>query len=478
MGFKGSAPSPPNLNLKIKLVYSSMTNGKKLKEANPFFNQICQRPLGGSLFLLGYLLFFGIFCEDRLFEVDFNLSISHTFLSTEESHFALALDYDLDGDWDLFIANTGQDYLLENRAANESVSDPGALFINRTSTHLPDITLLTREAHLVDFNNDDYMDILCISDGPNYFLQNNAGNGFIQVLDRFDPGNADSRGAEVFDINMDEHLDLLIANYARECSQIWINNGAGYYTEASSTLFNDYDAFCRSQITDISAGDYWGFLPQNTTILEIYPFSNDILLSSSNIDFPYFWFNDFGANFFFYENELLPVCYQIKFQTMFADQIYQEDLNKDGLIDIIFVNYWRPNDIYNTQLKYLNPVDCEVYEEEDLEELESYFSLYLLEYNATGFATAADDFSYSGTLTDINGDDWMDILIANGGQSRLFLNNEGTMIDRTDKVLPLLKKTTHHIGAGDWDLDGDVDLFYANDGENYLLLNSFNPLDN
>ncbi len=94
-------------------------------------------------------------------------------------------------------------------------------------------------------------------------------------------------------------------------------------------------------------------------------------------------------------------------------------------------------------------------------------------------------------INDFNGDGLKDLFIADhgpdhdpfpGGQSLLLMQNEkGQLIDETSSRIPQKLAFTHHVSAGDIDLDGDIDIYmcnygstpgaaiYLNDGNGYFL---------
>jgi hypothetical protein len=96
-----------------------------------------------------------------------------------------------------------------------------------------------------------------------------------------------------------------------------------------------------------------------------------------------------------------------------------------------------------------------------------------------GFFTAANDrlpargVSNSVIAADVDGDGDADLLFGNDGQDFLFINAGGRFSDQTRVRLPADEARTQDLEAGDVDGDGDLDLVVGNavDG-NRLLLNN------
>jgi RHS repeat-associated protein len=84
----------------------------------------------------------------------------------------------------------------------------------------------------------------------------------------------------------------------------------------------------------------------------------------------------------------------------------------------------------------------------------------------------AMDSSYDFAAGDVDEDGDPDLFVANGGQSRLLVNDAGFFADETATRLPTLADTTLVADFGDVDGDGDLDLALANtSGVNRLLVN-------
>jgi hypothetical protein len=124
------------------------------------------------------------------------------------------------------------------------------------------------------------------------------------------------------------------------------------------------------------------------------------------------------------------------------------DFDQDGDLDIVFVS-------------------------EDDKDNELYFN------NGDGtFIDVSNKFPTTGTsnavvIEDINNDSCLDILIGNTGPNIIMINNgKGGFIDETQSRLPVTNNgRTQDIELADVDLDGDLDLIVANEGQNKVYIN-------
>lgn len=142
-------------------------------------------------------------------------------------------DYDLDGDLDLFVGFAGEDGpnrlyrnggdgTFENVATDAGVARSG----------------VTRQPAFVDYDGDGDLDLfVAFRDGPNA-LYGNGGDGTFEDV-AADAGVADdgrSVGAAWFDMDGDGDVDLFVANQEGDEDAVYRNGGDGSFTSVAAEL--------------------------------------------------------------------------------------------------------------------------------------------------------------------------------------------------------------------------------------------------
>lgn len=130
-----------------------------------------------------------------------------------------------------------------------------------------------------------------------------------------------------------------------------------------------------------------------------------------------------------------------------SEDVMIEDINKDGLLDLVFVT-------------------------EDDQKNELY-----LQKKDGSFKDVSDEFPVTGVSNglikaDFDGDGWTDFIVGNNGQNNYLKNHKGTLVDETKNRLPVIKDVTQDVEVGDYDNDGDLDLLVGNEDDNRLLQNN------
>jgi len=134
-------------------------------------------------------------------------------------------DFDLDGDLDLFVANTAlqSNFLYENNG--------DGTFASITSGAIVEDGFESYGGSWGDYNNDGYPDLYVPSSGQNNCLYRNNGYGSFVRITSGDLVNDDfrSKSSGWGDVNKDGRLDLFVSNSDAE-SKIYLNLGGGLFT--------------------------------------------------------------------------------------------------------------------------------------------------------------------------------------------------------------------------------------------------------
>ncbi len=120
------------------------------------------------------------------------------------------LDYDNDGDLDLFVVNASD----HPCRLYENVSDGSIAFQDVTEEKGIDIKRMANGVAIGDVNGDGFGDLYITCFGSNVLLMNNEGNSFSDVTDK--AGVGDDRwgtSAAFGDLDQDGDLDLYVCNY-------------------------------------------------------------------------------------------------------------------------------------------------------------------------------------------------------------------------------------------------------------------------
>ena len=165
-------------------------------------------------------------------------------------------DYDNDGDIDLYLATGGQ-YEIE---ANRLFANNGdGTFTDVTAAAGVGIKAFTYSASFVDYDNDGDLDLYCANYGvgaKNTLFANNGNGTFTDVTDAAGVGDKSWSWMGVWsDIDNDGDADLYVVNGrypAGEPNKLFVNNGNGTFTEgAAAAGVNDGNWGLGSSFADI-----------------------------------------------------------------------------------------------------------------------------------------------------------------------------------------------------------------------------------
>ena len=152
-------------------------------------------------------------------------------------------DYDNDGDLDVFLSNDGgnQDNQLFR---NELVETGTATFVEETTAAMALEGGEAEAASWGDYDNDGDMDLYVANDGDNndalnFFYENNGDGTFTKITTGLPATeNGDTEDCSWADYDNDGDLDLLVINNNGENNIIYENSGAPNYTFTKVTGIN------------------------------------------------------------------------------------------------------------------------------------------------------------------------------------------------------------------------------------------------
>ena len=386
---------------------------------------------------------------------------------------AAFLDYDLDGDLDLYIVNGAPlpGYHCSGTPRN-------ALYRNNGDGTFTDVTYEAGvgDAHygmgvaVGDYDNDGDPDIYLANFGPNVLYRNNGDGTFTDVTKEAGVGD-DGWGANAsfVDYDLDGDLDLYVANYIeydvrynKECLQGGVRAYCGpkAYPGQSGVLYrNDGDG----TFTDVTkeAGLYTTEGRQLGAVWGDYDNDGDPDLFVSNDQAPNFLFRNNGDGTFTEVGLEAGVAYSEDGAAESGMGADFGDYDNDGYLDIVVATYqWLPVRLYHNEAgEFFTDVT-----------FASNIGMNTIPY-----------LPMTVVFLDYDNDGWLDIFAANGHldenvkeydpmasyaqRNQLFHNNgDGTFTEVTEVVGPgfEIENVSHGAAFGDYDNDGDVDIFVSN----------------
>lgn len=164
----------------------------------------------------------------------------------------LVIDFDLDGDLDIFEANRSE----RNRLL---VNNGSGIFTDESNGRIPIDNVTSSVGRPCDFDNNGYLDIV-LSTNPferDRLLMNNAGQFVDETSGRFPDLSTSSGYSDAGDIDNDDWSDVIIVNsYKTQPLQnlLYHNTGGGYFTDVTDERLPVVD----TQTRRVSFGDIDG----------------------------------------------------------------------------------------------------------------------------------------------------------------------------------------------------------------------------
>jgi hypothetical protein len=221
-------------------------------------------------------------------------------------------DYDRDGDLDLYISNKGANKLFRN--------DGGGDFVDVTSSPLDDAGT-GQTASWVDYDNDGDIDLYIVNNGTNRLFRNEGGGTFTDVTTGAVGDSSWGMGMGWADYDNDGDVDVYVANYDG-ANVLLRNEGGSVFVDATTAVLE-------SPLP--SYGAAWGD----------YDNDGDLDLYVNNEGANKLLRNDMGA---FTDVTSYPVDNGWK-----GRSAAWGDYDNDGDLDLYLVNYNKENRLFRNE---------------------------------------------------------------------------------------------------------------------------------
>lgn len=405
-------------------------------------------------------------------------------------------DYDNDGDLDLYVVNNPGPLAIKIT----SQSPGNILYRNNgdgTFTDVTDKAKVGDRGHGMgcvfgDYDNDGDLDLYVTNFGRNVLYRNNGNGSFSDVTKA--AGVGDGRwgtGAVFGDYDGDGDLDLYVCNYVEynlvtivkmksESKQAGISvpsalNPIAFEAQDNVLFRNDGDG----TFSDVTAA--LGVEAEGGRSMQAVFTDFDL-----DGDLDLYVANDLTHNFV-YENSGDGTFVDVSSESWAADfrgsmGLATGDYDGDGDLDL-FISHWidQENTLYrNLWVEGREIAKTESNDAEPIRLIDESYSSLLAEISMKDIGWGTDFFDYDN-------DTDLDIFVANGStfqylempkflirqRDRLFRNEgDGTFIEIADDtgVGALPSRVGRGVAFGDYDNDGDVDVFVVNNHDRPVLL--------
>ena len=401
------------------------------------------------------------------------------------------LDYDNDGDLDIYFVNSLTVDLVKSKERTKS-----ALYRNDGAGKFTDVSEKAGVSDIgwgmgvavADYNNDGFVDIYVTCLGPNRLLRNNGDRTFTDVTEKAGVGDPRwSTGASFVDSENDGDLDLFVSNYVdfdlnnlpefgqgRSCQykSIPVQCGPRGLKGAGDTLYrNNGDGTFSDVSVKAGVSDPNGFYGLGVIASD---FDEDGLIDIfvANDSTPNFHYKNNGDGTFKEIGFIAGTAVNENGSEQGCMGVTVGDYDHDGKLDLFVTNF---ADEYNTL--YRNNGSN---------------SFTDLSYASKVAAVSLPLVGWGTKFFDYDNDGWVDLFVANGHvypqlpsyrQPRLLHRNnrDGTFTEVSAQFGSLLmeNRASRGVAFGDLDNDGDIDLVVGDlDGLPQVLRNDSGNLNN
>ena len=220
----------PNFNIATTAIFPATSNNSQTSNWGDFDNDgdldlfICNMASQNNYFLIN---------NNGILSLNTSSIISTNGGTSNDANW---VDYDNDGDLDLFVANSNNEknFLYKNNGNASFTKIITGNIVNDYGTSIG--------ACWGDYNNDGFLDLYVCNAYESNFLYKNNGNGTFTKITTGDlvTDNIYSYGASWIDYDNDGDLDLHVTNSNNQNNKLYKNNGDGTFTSITSgSIVND-----------------------------------------------------------------------------------------------------------------------------------------------------------------------------------------------------------------------------------------------
>jgi len=323
-----------------------------------------------------------------------------------------------------------------------------------------------------DYDGDGDTDLYVTNVGANVLFANKGAGTFTDVTSQAGVGdNGWGTSAAFVDADRDGDLDLYVANYLRFTiqghKQCMLGDVSVYcspttYTGQSGVMYSN-DGMGRFEDVTQASGLYTTDGRQLAAVFGDYDSDGDQDLFVANDKVPNFLFRNSGDGTFLEDGLLAGIAYDEKGEPESAMGADLADYDNDGRLDAVVATYqWAANTLYHNDGEGLFS-DATFAARLGVASIPFLgMSASFLDYDNDGFL---DIFASNGHI-DYNVEDF-DPATTYPQRNQLFRNRrDATFEDVSDLTGPglLAAKVSHGVAFGDYDNDGDTDIFVSDGG--------------